>query len=73
MKKFNEFLTERAGKGLTIFDIDDTMFVSKARVIVRNINTGKTKSLTPQQFNTYKSLIMESLDLLKYSIRLRLQ
>ena len=54
MKKFNEFLTERAGKGLTIFDIDDTMFVSKARVIVRNVNTGKTKALTPQQFNTYK-------------------
>ena len=54
MKKFNEFLTERAGKGLTIFDIDDTLFVSKARVIVKNTNTGKTKALTPQEFNTYK-------------------
>ena len=54
MKKFNEFLTERAGKGLTIFDIDDTLFVSKARVKVRNTNTGKIKNLTPQEFNTYK-------------------
>ena len=54
MKKFNEFLAERAGKGLTIFDIDDTLFVSKARVIVRNTNTGKTKALTPMEFNTYK-------------------
>lgn len=54
MKKFNEFLAERAGKGLTIFDIDDTMFVSKARVLVKNKNTGKTKPLTPQQFNSYK-------------------
>jgi len=62
MKKFNEFLTERAGKGLTIFDIDDTMFVSKARVIVRNVNTGKTKSLTPQQFNTYKLRGTEEFD-----------
>ena len=54
MKKFNEFLAERAGKGLTIFDIDDTLFVSKARVKVRNTNTGKIKNLTPQEFNTYK-------------------
>ena len=54
MKKFNEFLAERAGKGLTIFDIDDTLFVSKARVIVKNTNTGKTKALTPMEFNTYK-------------------
>ena len=54
MKKFNEFLAEKAGKGLTIFDIDDTLFVSKARVIVVNTNTGKTKALTPMEFNSYK-------------------
>ena len=54
MKKFRDFLAEKAGKGLTIFDIDDTMFVSKARVLVKNKNTGKTKPLTPQQFNSYK-------------------
>jgi len=54
MKKFNEYITERSGKGLTIFDIDDTMFVSKARVLVKSKTTGKTKPLTPQQFNDYK-------------------
>jgi hypothetical protein len=54
MKKFNEFLAEKAGKGLTIFDIDDTLFISKARVIVVNTNTGKTKALTPMEFNSYK-------------------
>jgi len=54
MKKFNEFLAEKAGKGLTIFDIDDTMFVSKARVIVKNKNTGQSKPLTPMEFNSYK-------------------
>ena len=54
MKKFNEFLAKKAGKGLTIFDIDDTLFVSKARVIVVNTNTGKTKALTPMEFNSYK-------------------
>jgi len=54
MKKFNEFLAEKAGKGLTIFYIDDTLFISKARVIVVNTNTGKTKALTPMEFNSYK-------------------
>ena len=54
MKKFNEFLAEKAGKGLTIFDIDDTMFVSKAKVRVQNTNTGKIKELTPQEYNNYK-------------------
>jgi hypothetical protein len=54
MKKFNEFLAERAGKGLTIFDIDDTMFVSKARVRVINKKSKKIKELTPQEYNSYK-------------------
>ena len=54
MKKFSEFLTEKSGKGLTIFDIDDTLFVSKARVIVKNKSNNKEKILTPQTFNSYK-------------------
>ena len=54
MLKFTDYLIERAGKGLTIFDIDDTLFVSKARVIVINKNTGKSKALTPMEFNSYK-------------------
>ena len=54
MKRFNEFLAEKAGKGLTIFDIDDTMFVSKAKVRVKNKNTGKVKELSPQEYNSYK-------------------
>ena len=54
MKKFNDYITERANKGLTIFDIDDTLFVSKARVLVVNKKTGRTKPLTPKQFNSYK-------------------
>jgi hypothetical protein len=30
------------------------MFISKARVLVKSKTTGKTKPLTPQQFNDYK-------------------
>jgi len=53
MYSFSEFLTE-GNKGLTIFDIDDTMFISKARVIVKNKNNNKEKALSPQDFNNYK-------------------
>jgi|TARA_B110000444_G_C18710834_1_gene533604 hypothetical protein len=54
MLKFNNYISERANKGLTIFDIDDTLFVSKARVLVKDKKTGKTKPLTAKQFNSYK-------------------
>ena len=50
MNSFKEYLTEAKNKGLTIFDIDDTMFKTKAKVKV--MPSGKL--LTPQQFNTYK-------------------
>jgi hypothetical protein len=53
MYSFSEFITE-GNKGLTIFDIDDTMFISKARVIVKNKNNNKEKALSPQDFNSYK-------------------
>src|SRR5210317_1865390 len=51
MLNFNQYITE--SKGLTIFDIDDTMFKSKARVIVKS-KSGKRKALSPQDFNSYK-------------------
>ena len=50
MDNFRTFITEAGNKGLTIFDIDDTMFKTKAKVKV--MPSGKL--LTPQQFNTYK-------------------
>lgn len=62
MLKFNDYITERASKGLTIFDIDDTLFVSKARVLVKDKKTGKTKPLTPKQFNSYKLGSSEEFD-----------
>jgi hypothetical protein len=55
MKRFEEYLIEKKGsKGLTIFDVDDTMFVSKARVRVLNKKTKQVKSLTPKEYNDYK-------------------
>tara|TARA_Y100001937_G_scaffold90165_1_gene121950 strand:+ start:250 stop:855 length:606 start_codon:yes stop_codon:yes gene_type:complete len=53
MKSFSNYLTEGT-KGLTIFDIDDTMFETKAKVLVRNKNTGKVRELSPKEYNNYK-------------------
>ena len=40
MKRFSEFLVEASGKGLTMFDVDETMFITKAKVGV--VKDGKT-------------------------------
>lgn len=58
MRNFAEFLTEAKfdnteGAGLTIFDIDDTLFHTNAKIAV--IKDAKVvKELSNQEFNTYK-------------------
>ncbi len=54
MRGFSEFLTEDYGKGgLTIFDIDDTLFHTTAKIAVMK-DGKKVRDLTNQEFNTYK-------------------
>ena len=61
MVKFKTFLEEQAGKGLTMFDVDETMFITKAKVKV--MKNGKVvKKLDNQQFNTYKKKAGEEFD-----------
>ena len=61
MKNFKTYLLEAQGKGLTIFDIDETMFITKAKVKV--VKNGKViKKLDNQQFNTYKKKAGEEYD-----------
>tara|TARA_R110002096_G_scaffold434084_2_gene654681 strand:+ start:4399 stop:4950 length:552 start_codon:yes stop_codon:yes gene_type:complete len=37
-----------------IFDLDDTLIISKAKIIVTDKNNGDTFSLTPEEFNSYE-------------------
>ncbi len=61
MKNFITYLEEAQGKGLTIFDIDETMFITKAKVKV--VKNGKViKKLDNQEFNTYKKKPGEDYD-----------
>ena len=53
MKTFKQFLDEAAGKGLTIFDIDDTLFHTDAKVYVKK-DDKVVHTLDNQEFNTYK-------------------
>ena len=53
MESFKQYIYE-GNKGLTIFDIDDTMFKTKAKVLVRNKNTNQVRELSPQEYNNYK-------------------
>lgn len=63
MKTFKEFLSEQqlGDKGLTIFDIDETLFHTKAKVDV--IRDGEViRSLDNQEFNNYKLMPGEKFD-----------
>lgn len=61
MLKFREFFCEQSDKGLTIFDIDDTLFHTTAKIRVEK--DGKVvRELTNQEFNTYKLKPGESFD-----------
>jgi len=54
MLNFKSFITEQTrGKGLTVFDIDETLFQTKA--MVKIMKDGKlVRSIDNQEYNTYK-------------------
>ena len=61
MENFKTFLQEAEGKGLTMFDVDETMFITKAKVNV--VKNGKIiKKLNNQEFNAYKKKPGEEFD-----------
>lgn len=65
MLKFKEYIKDNKGY-LTIFDIDDTLFHTTAKIIIRK--SGKAlKKLTSAEFNTYKLSPGESADFSEFS------
>ena len=62
MENFLKYLEEATGKGLTMFDVDETMFKTKAKVKVVNKNGKVVKKLDNQQFNLYKKKAGEEYD-----------
>ena len=61
VKKYQDYLNEvnRPGKHyhgskILVFDLDDTLVISSAKIKVCNKKTGECYSLTPEEFNTYE-------------------
>lgn len=50
------------GKDITIFDVDDTLVVTKSKIKVHNPNTGFSTELTPQEFNTFQQRPNDRMD-----------
>jgi hypothetical protein len=66
LKKYNEFLLEKArpfsGTSITVFDLDDTLVITDAKIKVCNIVTGDCHELSPEEFNDYQSNPNDKLD-----------
>jgi hypothetical protein len=55
--KYTDFVDpNRKGKfeSITVFDVDDTLVVTKSKIKVTDINTGESFELTPAQFNEFE-------------------
>jgi len=50
------------GKDITVFDVDDTLVVTKSKIKVFNPKTGYEIELTPQEFNTFKTKAYDKFD-----------
>ena len=71
MLKFKEYIVEqKEGSGLTIFDIDDTLFRTNSKVHVKKDGKTITK-LSPAEFNSYKLKSGEYLEILKRNLDLK--
>ena len=55
---FNQFLNEKvrpfSQTSITVFDLDDTLVITDAKIKVCNKLTGECYSLTPEEFNEYE-------------------
>lgn len=49
-------------KDITVFDVDDTLVVTRSKIKVHNPKTGFSTELTPQEFNTFKRRANDEMD-----------
>jgi hypothetical protein len=52
----------RNNKHITVFDVDDTLVVTKSKIKVSNPKTGFYKELTPQDFNEFERRDHDEMD-----------
>ena len=58
-KTYEQFLVEKSRPfsqtAITVFDLDDTLVITDAKIKVCNIVTGDCHELTPEEFNEYET------------------
>ena len=58
LKTYNDLLLEKkkpfSETSITVFDLDDTLVITDAKIKVCNIVTGNCHELTPEEFNEYE-------------------
>lgn len=53
--KYSQFITEKwTGDSITIFDVDDTLVLTSAKIKVHDPFTGKNYEMTPKEYNEYE-------------------
>ena len=65
LKTFESFINEAKPyhkSKIVVFDLDDTLVISAAKIKVCNKKTGECYSLTPEEFNSYEKGQHEELD-----------
>jgi FMN phosphatase YigB (HAD superfamily) len=65
LKTFESFINEAKPyhkSKIVVFDLDDTLVISAAKIKVCNKKTGECYSLTPEEFNSYEKGKHEELD-----------
>lgn len=55
LEKEYKFLDPKTRNSMNVFDVDDTILISKAKIKVYDSETGETIELSPQEFNSYKT------------------
>jgi hypothetical protein len=58
LKTYDQWLTEKArpfsATSIVVFDLDDTLVITNAKIKVCNHKTGECFALTPEEFNDYE-------------------
>ena len=67
MKAKYKFLAEETRHQMTIFDVDDSLVVTKSKIKVIDHENGKTIKLTPQEFNDYEQKANHELDFSEFN------
>jgi len=66
LKTYTEYLTEKnrpfSATSISIFDLDDTIVITDAKIKVCNIVTGDCHELTPEEINEYEKHPDDQLD-----------